>query len=70
MPFVWVGMNPITIYLAFNLVHFDEFAERLAGGPVKEALGAWGPLAIAVLVVTMMFAFVRFLYQRQIFLRL
>jgi len=69
MPFVWIGMNPITIYLAFNLVHFDDLAERLVGGPVKELLGGWGPLATTVLVMAMMFAFVRFLYQRQIFLR-
>jgi predicted acyltransferase len=70
VPFVWIGMNPITIYLAFNLVPFEEFAQRLIGGPVKQALGAWGELAIALLVVAMMFAFVRFLYKRQIFLRL
>ncbi len=70
VPFVWIGMNPITIYLVFNLVQFDEFAERLIGGPVKLALGSWGPLAINFLVVAMMFAFVRFLYKRQIFLRL
>ena len=49
---------------------FDEFADRILGGPVKAALGAWGLLAINVLVVAMMFAFVRFLYKRQIFLRL
>ena len=70
VPFVWIGMNPITIYLVFNLVQFDELAERLIGGPVKQALGSWGPLAINFLVVGMMFAFVRFLYKRQIFLRL
>jgi predicted acyltransferase len=69
-PFVWIGMNPITIYLAFNLVPLDEFAERIIGGPVKQALGSWGKLAITVLLVAMMFAFVRFLYKRQIFLRL
>ena len=70
VPFVWIGMNPITIYLVFNLVQFDEFGERLIGGPVKQVLGSWGPLAINFLVVGMMFAFVRFLYKRQIFLRL
>jgi predicted acyltransferase len=70
VPFVWIGMNPITIYLVFNLVAFDEFADRILGGPVKAALGGWGLLAINVLVVAMMFAFVRFLYKRQIFLRL
>jgi len=70
VPFVWIGMNPITIYLVFNLAPFDEFAERLLGGPIKQALGSGGVLAVNVLVVAMMFAFVRFLYKRQIFLRL
>ncbi len=70
IPFIWIGMNPITIYLVFNLVQFDELAERLIGGPVKQALGSGGVLAINILVVAMMFAFVRFLYKRQIFLRL
>jgi len=70
VPFIWIGMNPITIYLVFNLVQFDDLVERLIGGPVKQALGSWGPLAINVLVVAMMFAFVGFLYKRQIFLRL
>jgi predicted acyltransferase len=70
IPFVWIGMNPITIYLIFNIVPFDELAERLLGGPVKHALGAGGLLVVNLLVVAMMFAFVRFLYKRQIFLRL
>jgi predicted acyltransferase len=69
-PFVWIGMNPITIYLAFHLVKFDDFAERVVGGPVQKALGTWGNLLVAVVVVAMMFAFVRFLYQRKLFLRL
>jgi predicted acyltransferase len=70
MPFVWIGMNPITIYMVFNLAAFDEFADRIFGGPIKEALGAWGLVAINILVVAMMFALVKFLYKRQIFLRL
>jgi predicted acyltransferase len=70
MPFVWIGMNPITIYLLFNLVEFNEFAERIVGGPVKEALGVCGALPMTILVVALMFSIVRFLYKRQIFLRL
>jgi predicted acyltransferase len=69
-PFVWIGMNPITIYMVFNLAALDEFANRILGGPIKEALGAWGPVMINILVVAMMLALVRFLYKRQIFLRL
>lgn len=69
-PFVWIGMNPITIYLVFNLVHFDEFANRLVGGPIQKTLGVWGDVLHALVVVGMMLALVRFLYQRKIFIRL
>jgi len=69
VPFVWIGVNPITIYLAFHLISFGHYAEMVAGGPVKQGLGPWGEMGIAVVVITMMFAFVRFLYQRKLFLR-
>ena len=70
MPFVWIGMNPITIYLAFHLISFSKYAELVVGGPVKTALGPWGDLLLAAVVVGMTFALTRFLYQRKIFLRL
>jgi len=68
-PFVWIGMNPITIYLAFHLISFGHYAEMVAGGPIKHAFGSWGDMVIAMVVVAMVFAFVRFLYQRKLFLR-
>jgi predicted acyltransferase len=70
IPFVWIGMNPITIYLAFHLMSFGDFAKLIVGGPVKEALGAWGEMGMAVVVVALSLGLVRFLYQRKIFLRL
>jgi predicted acyltransferase len=69
-PFVWIGMNPITIYLAFHLINFGDYAKLVVGGPVKHALGAWGDMGVAVVVVGLSFGLVRFLYQRKIFLRL
>ncbi len=68
-PFVWIGMNPITIYLVFEFVKFKDFAERLVGAPLQKAMGAWGEVAIAGLVVALVLALVRFLYQRKIFLK-
>lgn len=70
LPFVWIGMNAITIYLAFHLISFGNLAKLVLGGPVYQALGAWGDLAMAILVMAMTLALVRFLYQRKIFLRL
>jgi predicted acyltransferase len=74
-PFVWIGMNSITIYVANNLLSFRTIATRLVGGDVKRGLdlniadGA-GNLLIALVGFTLIFAFVNFLHRRKIFLRL
>ena len=77
-PFVWIGMNPLTIYLTSNFLGglgFEKLARRLTGGPVKNfldthvAAGA-GDLVIAATGVLLFVWFARFLYQRKIFLRL
>jgi predicted acyltransferase len=73
-PFVWIGMNSITIYLACNIFSFQKVAVRLAGGDVQQFLDAHvakgaGGLLVAVVELTLMFLFVRFLYVRKIFLR-
>jgi predicted acyltransferase len=70
IPFVWVGMNPITIYMAFHLLDFGNYAKLVVGGPVRAAFGAWGDMVMAIAVVAMSLALVRFLYVRKIFLRL
>ena len=70
MPFVWIGLNPITIYLAHNLIDFEKLANRFVGGPIKASFGDYGAVLVTVIVVCMSFLFVRFLYRRKIFLRL
>ena len=76
-PFVWIGMNPITLYLASNFLGglgFEKLAQRLAGGPVKSFFDAhvargFGELVISAVAVALFVWFARFLYQRKIFLR-
>ncbi len=73
-PFVWIGLNPITIYLLGNLLDFDALAARVLGGPVQAAadglangLGAvlisFGGMLLAVLVCW-------YLHRRKLYLRL
>ena len=69
-PFVWIGMNPITIYLAFHLINFGDYAKLVVGGPVQEMFGTWGDMVMALAVVGLSLGLVRFLYQRKLFLRL
>ena len=73
-PFVWIGRNPITLYLATALVGFERLAGHLAGGSVAAFLDAHvaagaGQLALALVALGLIVALARFLHQRQIFLR-
>ena len=75
-PFVWMGMNSLTVYLANNFLGgFRKLAPRFVGGDVKIFLeshlgtGA-GEMAISVTGLILAFSFVYFLYRRQIFLRI
>lgn len=75
-PFVWLGMNSITIYLAGNVLDdFRGVALRLAGGDVAYYLNehvarGLGELLISLVSLVVAFAIVRFLHRRKIFLRL
>lgn len=75
-PFVWMGMNSITIYLASNFIGgFRRLSARLVGGDIKTLFESrvtpgFGDLIISVVGLLLAFWFVRFLYQRRIFLRL
>ncbi len=75
-PFVWMGMNSITIYLASNIIGgFRKLATRFVGGDVRTffdahiAKGA-GDMAISIVGLLLAFWLVHFLYKRKVFLRL
>ncbi len=68
-PFLWIGMNPITLYLSHKLVPYEELSLSLLGGPVAAACGPWGPLLLASGPVLLALALARFLYSRKLFLR-
>ena len=72
--FVWVGANAILLYMLNNLIGLNSLARKLVGGDVERLLdetfarGA-GSFVAVVLSLTMAVALARFLYRRQIFLR-
>ncbi len=68
-PFVWIGMNSITIYMADNLVDFLGIARRFAGGDIQKALGPAGKPVVAAVSLGLVFLLARFLYKRKIFIR-
>jgi len=68
LPFAWVGMNAITIYLVANMVSFPRLAQRLVGGEVF--FGAYGGVVVELVALGLELWFVQFLYSRKLFLRL
>ena len=75
VPFTWIGTNALAIYLISNIVDFDTLSKRFAGGTIASwfdaSLGAHsGDVVLALVGLTLCFLICRFLYQRQIFLRL
>ncbi len=75
-PFVWMGMNSITVYLASNIIGgFRPLAERFVGGDIQaffdnHVAKGFGSLMISLTGLFLAFCFVRFLYKRNLFLRL
>ena len=74
-PFVWIGMNSITVYMANNIIGFRKLAERIVGGDVRAAFethiakGA-GDLLIAFTGLGFGILLCWFLNRRKIYLRL
>jgi predicted acyltransferase len=74
-PFVWMGMNSITIYMTSNILGgFRKLSARFAGGDVRDLLNShwtgFGDLTMAVVGLLLAFWYMHFLYRRKIFLRL
>ena len=69
-PLVWIGANPITLYLLDEIVSYRNLAERCIGGDLSQfVFRQYGPLAVSTLAVLFMLAIARFLHKREIFLR-
>lgn len=73
-PFVWVGMNSITIYFSTCLVSYTALGGRLTGGSVKHFLNAHlagsGDFLTICIGLALALWLCRFLYVRKVFLRL
>ena len=74
IPFVWIGMNPIAIYLLISVLDFNHIANCLLGGPVEDwangILPGLGALMVAVGGMFLIFWLCRTLYKRNVFFRI
>jgi predicted acyltransferase len=68
-PFVWIGLNPITIYIAGNVIEWPKIAARFTGGDLQKWMNeslhvAAGDLLTAVIAVSFSFLLAWFLHRR------
>jgi predicted acyltransferase len=68
-PFIVIGMNAITIYVAYWFVPFKGIAETLVGG-LAQHLGSAGPLTISFTTMLLVWLVLYHLYRHRIFLRI
>ena len=72
-PFVWIGMNPITLYLLSRVISYTQIARMFVGGDVEAFFDAQaqglGSLVVATFGLGLVFLLAWFLHRRKIFLR-
>jgi predicted acyltransferase len=69
-PFIWVGMNPITIYIAGTIINWRRLSLRFVGGDIATLLGTYSDFVAALVGLSLAIGLAYYLYWRQIFLRL
>ncbi|HRI89359.1 MAG TPA: DUF5009 domain-containing protein, partial [Candidatus Hydrogenedentes bacterium] len=67
--FMWIGMNPLTIYMSTNILDYQAIARRFVGGPIEDAAGRYGDMLVAVVALAISILIVRWMYHKKIFLR-
>jgi predicted acyltransferase len=69
-PFAWLGANPIFLYLLSGLLGAEDLAKRFVGGDVALLLKPYDALAASLLGLAFIFLLARFLYRREIFIKI
>lgn len=68
--FVWIGVNPITIYMLTNIFSFHGLARRFVGGNIEILAGEkFFPLLLNTAAITLALLLLRFMYNRKIFIK-
>ncbi len=70
LPFIWLGVNPIAIYMIWNVLNFNHLAHRFAGLKEYYFNENIGFVCGTTVALTLVLAFVRFLYNRRIFIKI
>jgi predicted acyltransferase len=71
LPFVWIGMNPITIYMFVNLVDVRGIARRFIGNVDSTFLSNnIYDLVLMAMVIAINLILLRYLFNKKIFIRI
>lgn len=71
LPFVWIGMNSILIYIAAHgLVNFQSTSEFLFGGIINHLPAIWHVALVWTGVLLLQLALLYYCYKKRIFLKL
>jgi predicted acyltransferase len=69
-PLIWIGANPLTIYMARNLADFNQLAERFVGGNIRRAVEPDVAYLLQMIVsLALSILLVWFLHRKGVFLR-
>ena len=68
-PFVVIGMNSITIYMAQRIFNFRSISNFFLSGAAGLCPEAWGRLILAIGYFAVSWLFLYFLYKKKIFLK-
>ncbi|MCX6233862.1 MAG: DUF5009 domain-containing protein [Bacteroidetes bacterium] len=68
-PFVVIGLNPITIYMATSLIDFSIPANHIFGGLMAFVSQNWQPVFMGLMVILIEWLLLYFLYKKKIFLK-
>ena len=66
--FVVIGVNAITIYIAKDIIPFDEIARYFLGGVARYS-GSFRPAVVPIGTLVLEWLFLFHLYRNRIFLR-
>jgi len=67
-PFVVIGMNAITIYVAQEFINFPDISKFFLGGVASLVAGA-GPVVLALGAIAARWIFLRYLHRNGTFLK-
>lgn len=68
--FVVIGMNPLTIYLASNIIRWESANEFTFRGVANLFPEAWSPIIMSIGYIFIGWMFLYFLYKNKIFLKI